>query len=793
MRIEVLPIFEVYIGLDKFRNVELHNRGYYQIRLSPKPSTDFSIDFRCESGNEQKLGDSLLPSSVNDGIGISRTIELIFADETLQINDVFILSIQALTRPWIELFSLKVGVELWFADRDRPPANENFTMISRRTLEIDLSVKKAHCIFRPINFEFFAFSSLTLFASSSLVSMLARRKKNPPDPGISLKLQQFHLQTARALLMSINSLERLIAANKDLLKTTIHIAETSVEKELTRLCEGIENSSSPWCQLESDAVRLSARLTAIHSQFVNLFTKNYAFMEKIGRSFEDWRWRRIGELFFFTEHSTTEIGSETLHNSTTITHIHSLVVSSPYFRDFIHPPLYLPNLDAPPQLSPIIFEQRFLPSVSGENSPSSEGPTIIPRLKPKSEASPLIKVARELRSFRLRRKSLSDVKKLAVNGERRGSAGELIVTQQATVHPITSNSSLSNFETIAREENGTSEAATHSNWEMESILPVLEKRLVLREKLRLTYNYDFCIYSEAANHFRPPPQCHPNRLPDRATLLAQSPHLIVFVHGLEGAMDDLMPYKNFLRISLPAQPMLFLMSRSNELETWADLEQMGANLLDEVTEYAQSMPRAPNRISFITHSLGGIIVRTAIGRSDAEWLREKAHTLLTLNTPHLGLIYAPKVSSFGVAVIQWWKKSRSLEQLAMKDSTSLHDSFLMKLSKNKSLSAFKNVLVVGSSGDVYVPVHSSLLETCKPMHKDSTPLGNAVREMLANIRHDLVTSEKKTRFVRYTVFHKLAGVARAHRITGRAAHTAVVDDDLFIEKLIAVSALKYFK
>ena len=154
--------------------------------------------------------------------------------------------------------------------------------------------------------------------------------------------------------------------------------------------------------------------------------------------------------------------------------------------------------------------------------------------------------------------------------------------------------------------------------------------------------------------------------------------------------------------------MLFLMSESNVYDTWSDVEKMGENLVEEVAEYVANMVRPPTRIryvhnnitfecsfivpwdliirvaslllaiclcpfsvlipekcypnfslfSFIAHSLGGIIVRAAVGRPDADWLRAKTHTLLTLNSPHLGLPYGARVSTWGVALVQWWKKSR---------------------------------------------------------------------------------------------------------------------------------------
>lgn len=63
---------------------------------------------------------------------------------------------------------------------------------------------------------------------------------------------------------------------------------------------------------------------------------------------------------------------------------------------------------------------------------------------------------------------------------------------------------------------------------------------------------------------------------------------------------------------------------------------------------------------------------------------------------------------------------------------------------------------------------------------------------MTNIVESVAASARHTTLVKYTAFHGMANVSRTHQIMGRAAHIAVLDDDLFIEKLLTVSALKYF-
>jgi hypothetical protein len=62
--------------------------------------------------------------------------------------------------------------------------------------------------------------------------------------------------------------------------------------------------------------------------------------------------------------------------------------------------------------------------------------------------------------------------------------------------------------------------------------------------------------------------------------------------------------------------------------------------------------------------------------------------------------------------------------------------------------------------------------------------------MVNNILQPIIFKNDIT-FIRYDVFHALP--SNANTMIGRAAHIAVLDSELFIEKFITVSALKYFK
>lgn len=156
----------------------------------------------------------------------------------------------------------------------------------------------------------------------------------------------------------------------------------------------------------------------------------------------------------------------------------------------------------------------------------------------------------------------------------------------------------------------------------------------------------------------------------------------------------------------------------------------------------------------------------------------------------LGTLYNPSgLINMGLWIMQKWKKSGSLLQLSLKDSTDPHKTFLYKLSKKPTFEYFKNILLVASPQDRYVPFHSARIEMCKGAVKDSA-YGNVYREMVWNILRP-INENPNIVFKRYTSFHNLP--SGTSNFIGRAAHIAVLDSELFVEKLILVSVAKYFR
>ncbi|KAK3090321.1 hypothetical protein FSP39_010936 [Pinctada imbricata] len=309
----------------------------------------------------------------------------------------------------------------------------------------------------------------------------------------------------------------------------------------------------------------------------------------------------------------------------------------------------------------------------------------------------------------------------------------------------------------------------------------------LRETLKSQMKYEGQLYSEFATLASPFPYfLLTDDIPDDDGGI----HLVVCVHGLDGNSADLRLVRTYIEMALPGFRIEFLMSERNQ-DTFADFDLMTDRLANEILNYIELYGINPAKISFVGHSLGNLIIRSVIALPKLAHLVPKLYTLLSLSGPHLGTLYnSSGLVNAGMWFMQKWKKSGSLLQLSLKDHPDPRQTFLYKLSQKPGLELFRNVLLVGSSQDRYIPYHSSRIEMCKAAQRESSGMGAIYSEMVANILTPVVNNPK-CRLIRYDVFHSLP--SNANTMIGRAAHIAVLDSELFIEKFMTVAGLKFFR
>lgn len=156
-------------------------------------------------------------------------------------------------------------------------------------------------------------------------------------------------------------------------------------------------------------------------------------------------------------------------------------------------------------------------------------------------------------------------------------------------------------------------------------------------------------------------------------------HLFVFVHGFQGTSFDMRLVKDQLALQYPKSH--FLCAISNERNTDEEIEVMGVRLAEEVRTYVKKWFPNPDflgRISFLSHSLGGVITRAAITHLGE--YKDKMYTMVTFSSPHLGYMFsASKLVNAGLWFLKKWYKSSCLEQLSYSDTADIKNSYLYKL------------------------------------------------------------------------------------------------------------------
>ncbi|CAF5139700.1 unnamed protein product, partial [Rotaria socialis] len=78
---------------------------------------------------------------------------------------------------------------------------------------------------------------------------------------------------------------------------------------------------------------------------------------------------------------------------------------------------------------------------------------------------------------------------------------------------------------------------------------------------------------------------------------------------LDGNSGDLRLIKTYLELCLPTCRLDFLMSSANHSSTFDDIDIMVTQLIDEIEAHIERYGLKPQRISFVGHSLGNLVVR----------------------------------------------------------------------------------------------------------------------------------------------------------------------------------------
>jgi hypothetical protein len=289
--------------------------------------------------------------------------------------------------------------------------------------------------------------------------------------------------------------------------------------------------------------------------------------------------------------------------------------------------------------------------------------------------------------------------------------------------------------------------------------------------LRFTVDPEQLFYRMERN--RMPVVFSDNITPETMSSKGHGSHLVILVHGYQGSPNDMRIIRNTIAFVCP--DVIILSSSSNEDQTDGDIQNMGIRLSMEVRDFISKHSSSffvINRISFVCHSLGGLIVRSALPHLME--FKDRFHWFLSLSTPHAGV--ANKLLESGIIFLNLFKKSEVLHQLLLKDTQDVNQTFLFTLSEAPGLGWFKRITFVGSHQDQYAPLSSAILST------------EAADESIPRMIFDrLSTGIHENRFVRMNVHFEIPRSSPIDNMLGRAAHIKFLECPMIIQLIFLLN------
>lgn len=185
-------------------------------------------------------------------------------------------------------------------------------------------------------------------------------------------------------------------------------------------------------------------------------------------------------------------------------------------------------------------------------------------------------------------------------------------------------------------------------------------------------------------------------------------HLVVLVHGFKGSEFDLRLFKS--RLENGHRHLKCFNSSVNVGVENVSISALGANLAKEVREYVMvKRLQFIRKVSFIGHSLGGLIVRAAIPCLPE--FQNYFHAYVSLGSPHLGMINSHSIlMQAGFTLFKKVTGNNLLQQLDLSDAPRLEDTELYKLSQSKGLDSMRHVVFIGAREDGYGCIESAIVE-----------------------------------------------------------------------------------
>lgn len=147
---------------------------------------------------------------------------------------------------------------------------------------------------------------------------------------------------------------------------------------------------------------------------------------------------------------------------------------------------------------------------------------------------------------------------------------------------------------------------------------------------------------------------------------------------------------NHLQLTYPHLHLIPLQSLAQH--TQESLLSQSSRISSELHSHLQSLQHPVTRISFIAHSLGALVLRLALNSPLFTVYRDRFHLFLSLNTPHLGVVFPGWTTEWGSKFVSFFNNSKVLSELLLKDAKNLRNTLLYKMARNSGMLMFNMFL-----------------------------------------------------------------------------------------------------
>eukprot|EP01064_Diplonema_japonicum_P000500 TRINITY_DN10325_c0_g1_i1.p1 TRINITY_DN10325_c0_g1~~TRINITY_DN10325_c0_g1_i1.p1 ORF type:complete len:948 (+),score=155.05 TRINITY_DN10325_c0_g1_i1:1300-4143(+) len=260
-------------------------------------------------------------------------------------------------------------------------------------------------------------------------------------------------------------------------------------------------------------------------------------------------------------------------------------------------------------------------------------------------------------------------------------------------------------------------------------------------------------------------------------------HLIVFCHGYKGNQYDLRALRNHMALSLSVG-VEFLVAKSVEDQSDEELQKLGEIFAHEVSNHIREENLKLRKLSFVGHSMGGVLIRAALQSKLMEPYLPLLYTYVSLSSPHLGVADAESMRVSGALwVLSNLRQSANIKQLRL-DQPGLHS-----LSCTDKMGLFTNVVFLSSEDDNYVSRQSATVdcETHSLLANRSTQKAGLVADMLRNMSMHLSLCDNVLRFnVRFHPVGRQELSTTMERAVGKSVHVAFLSNPDFIHSFVCL-------